>query len=374
MARHQSADGNQMRWLATAAGFLITLAAALQFPRDRIIHGQNDFISYYAGAKLSGTGQLRSVEAQRTISEHEAHIWIPGVLFIRPDYYAILLRPLAWFPYLTAYWLFQAVSLAALLAFLWLFRREPNLWMFALCSIPLAALFANGQDVTLLMLAFAGAVLLDRRGMPFAAGLLLSLCTVKFHLFLFVPLALIAHRRWRMIAGACAGTAACVVAATLVEGRVWISRYAEFLKRPELHPLPFPLNFHAVALMFGWGDAGEWVLTAAVAGCLLWFAWRRVDFGTLISLCLLGGMLVAKHLGLHDYALVLVFCALSEGLVKQGFCWLTTPPVYICMLLPDPWSAMGIVFVSVMFALPFFELNRESLPEAKCITPGLPVT
>src|SRR5262249_19195227 len=157
---------------------------------------------------------------------------IPGVLFIRPDYYAILLRPLAWFPYLTAYWLFQAVSLAALLAFLWLFRGAPNLWMFAVCSIPLSALFANGQDVTLLMLAFAGAVLLDRRGWPFAAGLLLSLCTVKFHLFLFVPLALITHRKWRMIAGACAGTAGCVVAATIVEGREWISRYAEFLKRP----------------------------------------------------------------------------------------------------------------------------------------------
>ena len=350
-----------MRWLATAAGFLITLAAALQFPRDRILHGQNDFISYYAGAKLSGTGQLRSVEAQRTLSEQQAHIWIPGVLFIRPDYYAILLRPLAWFPYLTAYWLFEALSVAALLAFLWLFRGEPNLWMLALCSIPLAALLANGQDVTLLMLAFAGAILLDRRGMPFAAGLLLSFCTVKFHLFVFVPLALIAYRKWKMIGGACAGTAACVLAATLVEGPVWVSRYAEFLKRPELHPLPFPVNFHAVAIMFGWGDAGEWSLTGAVTLCLVWLAWRRIPFGTLVSLCLLGGMLVAKHLGLHDYALVLVFCALSEGVVKQGFQWLAAPPVYICMLLPDPWSVLGIVFVCAMFVLPFFELHRESL-------------
>jgi hypothetical protein len=82
-------------------------------------------------------------------------------------------------------------------------------------------------------------------------------------------------------------------------------------------------------------------------------------------------MLVAKHLGLHDYALIFVFCALSEGLVKQGFCWLTIPPVYICMLLPDPWSAIGIVFVSAMFVLPFFELKRETDQRA---IPGLAVT
>ncbi len=62
-----------------------------------------------------------------------------------------------------------------------------------------------------------------------------------------------------------------------------------------------------------------------------------------------------------DYALVLVFCALSEGIVKQGFSWLATPPVYICMLLPDPWSVLGIGFVLVMFVLPFIEMHRESL-------------
>jgi hypothetical protein len=350
-----------MKWLAAFIGLLVTVGAALEFPRDRILRGQNDFLSLYCGARLSGTGQLRSVEAHRNIAEPEAGIWMPSVLFTRPDYYAILLRPLGWLPFRNAYWLFQILSLIALVAFFWLFRRVENLWMLALCSIPLVTLFANGQDVTLLMLAFSGAVLLDRKGNQFVAGLLLSLCTVKFHLFVFVPLALIAYRKWKMIGGACVGAAAGVLAATVVEGPGWISRYVNFLSRPELHPMPMPLNFHAVAEMFGWGRTGEWMLGGAVALCLLWLAWRRIPFGTLISMCLLGGLLVSRHLGLHDYALVLACCALSEGLVRQGFFWLATPTVYLAMLLPEPWSAVGVAAICTLFAFPFVHWDDGTL-------------
>jgi hypothetical protein len=349
-----------MKWLAVLIGLLVTVGAALEFPRDRVLRGQNDFLSFYCGARLSGTGQLRSVEAHRNIAEPEAGIWMPSVVFTRPDYYGILLRPLGWLPFRHAYWLFQTLSLMALITFFWLFRREPDLWMLALCSIPLVSLFANGQDVALVMLAFSGSILLlgkdtdEHHGLrEFCAGLLLSLCTVKFHLFVFVPVALIAYRRWKMIGGACVGTAVGVIAATFVEGPGWMVRYAKFLNGPELYPMPMPLNFHAVARVLGWGRTGDWMLCLAVAVCLLWLAWRRIPFGTLISLCLLGGLLVSRFMGLHDYALLLAGCALSEGLVRKGFFCLATPPVYLLMLFPEPWSALGVAAVCTLFALPF---------------------
>lgn len=353
-----------MRWLVTAIGVLLTVGAALQFPRDRILHGQNDFLSLYCGSKLSGTGELRSAEAHKKIAQGEAGIWMPSVLFTRPDYYAILLRPLRWLPFRTSYWAFQVLSLCALALFLWIFRRKENLALLALCSIPLVTVFANGQDVTFLILAFCGAVLLEKQGKSFAAGLLLSFCTVKFHLFVFVPLALLAYRKGRMILGAVAGTAAGVAAAMFVEGPGWIARYAHFLSSPDLHPLPFPLNFRAVAGMFGLGEAGELAMGLGVAALLIWFAWQRLPFGTLISLSLLGGLLVSRHLGLHDYALVLACCALSEGTLKQGFFWLATPPVYISMLLPDPWSALGVAAACTVLALPLWLTGK---PASRCV-------
>jgi hypothetical protein len=80
-----------------------------------------------------------------------------------------------------------------------------------------------------------------------------------------------------------------------------------------------------------------------------------------MSMCLLGGMLVSRHLGMHDYALLLACYALSDGLIKQGFLWLATPPVYIAMLLPEPWNALGVVALAGLFVVPFIEFHREDL-------------
>ena len=55
-------------------------------------------------------------------------------------------------------WTLLIGVLGIMLASLWIFRAQTNLWMLALCSIPLVALFANGQDVMLIALAFAGSV------------------------------------------------------------------------------------------------------------------------------------------------------------------------------------------------------------------------
>lgn len=246
-----------MKWLGFSLGLLVTVGAAVEMPAARVLRGQNDFLAMYCGARLSGTGDLHSVAATKAMAEREAGYWIPAYLFIRPDYYAILLRPLAWLSYKTAYALFQILSLAALLLLLKWTRAAPGLWMLSACSIPLVVMFANGQDVMLFGLAFAACVLLDGRGRGFLAGLALSFCTIKFHLFLFVPLALLAYRKWKTIAGASAGTALGIAAACFVEGPRWIPEYAAFLRRPELHPLPFPLNYYGAIHILGLGHRTE---------------------------------------------------------------------------------------------------------------------
>ena len=352
-----------MKWLALAIGLVLTSATALNLPFERIAKGQNDFLSLYCGAKLIGTGHLHSVDAHREIAERDAGIWMPSVLFTRPPYYAALLKPLAAvLPYRAFYIGFQIVSIAALGAFLWTFRNESNLWMWALCSMPLVVLFANGQDVMFLTLAFAGAVELDRRGRSTLAGILLGCCTIKFHLFCLTPIALLSHRKWRMIASASAVTAAGVAGAMTLEGPGWILRYAEFLRRPELHPAPQPLNFHAAVGILHGGLLLEGALAALVIGSLAWLGWqRRLPFAALISLCVLGGLLISGHAGMHDYALLLGAYAITEGPLRRGFAFLLAPPVYIMVLLPGVWGLLGVGLLTSVLLLPLWEKYTRGL-------------
>jgi len=96
-----------MKWLALLIGMMVTLGAALQIPGSRVLNGENDFFSLYSGARLSGSGELHSVEAHQRIAREARVPFMQSVLFTRPDYYAFLLRPLGWLPYRTAYWLFS---------------------------------------------------------------------------------------------------------------------------------------------------------------------------------------------------------------------------------------------------------------------------
>lgn len=80
----------------------------------------------------------------------------------------------------------------------------------------------------------------------------------------------------------------------------------------------------------------------------------------MMSLCLLGGLLVSRHLGMRDYALLFACAALSTGLVRQGFCWASTPVIYLLMLVPEPWNAIPVFALTGVFALPFLERKIEA--------------
>jgi hypothetical protein len=121
------------------------------------------------------------------------------VVYTRPPFYAALLRPLAALAYHVAYAAFSIATLGSILWFVIGFSKEcPSLPFFAAISIPLLTALCNGQDTPLLLAILGGSILLTRRKMEFLAGLVLSLCAIKFHLFLFPPILLLVKKRWRM--------------------------------------------------------------------------------------------------------------------------------------------------------------------------------
>ena len=67
----------------------------------------------------------------------------------------------------------------------------------------------------------AAAVALDEADRPWLAGLCLALCSIKFHLFVFTPVALLLHRKWRFAAAAALGVALELAASFAVAGWRW---------------------------------------------------------------------------------------------------------------------------------------------------------
>ena len=147
---------------------------------ERSLRGENDFLQLYTGARLVGTPGLYSDQANLRIHREAVYRHIPGTYYSRPPFYALLLKPLGRLPYLTAYAIFQTLSLIAFAIFLWRWQREfPELIVFSSLSIPLLTNMFVGQDLTFVLLSAGSFVLLARRRRDFLAGLVLSLCATR---------------------------------------------------------------------------------------------------------------------------------------------------------------------------------------------------
>ncbi|MEQ1949061.1 MAG: glycosyltransferase family 87 protein [Bryobacteraceae bacterium] len=323
-----------------------------------VSRGDNDFAMLYTGAKLVGSASLYDAAAFQRAQREFANVHGEHVLFARLPYYALLWKPLTLLPYATAYRAYTFVNLAALAVFLyWFAPRAPWDWRIAywLCgviSIPVLTAFVSGQDVALLLLIVGGAVLLIRRDSRFLAGVLLSLCTIKPHMFLLLPLLLLARKQWRILAGGAAGGAVLFLISTIAQGWNWPAAYFRLVSESEdsvAYTLP---NLRGlVNALVGESLPTELVLAAAVVVLVALAARKIADFETAMAAALVGGLLVSHHAYIQDCCLLLAAAALARksAWLRKGGLLLLTPPFYfllgagnISILLPA-----GLVFLLV---------------------------
>jgi hypothetical protein len=150
--------------------------------------GGGDFPHFYTGAKLVFGGQLynpaRAVQVQRELGVDRV-----GLGMTRLPFYYALLWPLGRLSYPAARATWIAVQIAASLAFLALYpaANRAALIIATAFSFPLFTGVIIGQDFALLLLILAAGLWLRSKGRAVAAGVILSLLLIKFHIFLFVP-------------------------------------------------------------------------------------------------------------------------------------------------------------------------------------------
>jgi hypothetical protein len=357
--------------LAFALGLLGALAWAWVMPWSRIPRGENDFLQLYVGAKLAGTSALYDAAAQETLQRQYVAKNFPTVLCNRLPFYVWLLKPFTALPYRAAEWAWQALMLGCFAAFVILHRQqEPWLPALAVMSVAWYTSVLNGQDVALVLLLAALAVRQARAGRDVPAGLLVAACAIKFHFFVFVPVALFGAKRWKMLAAAAAGVTAELLLSFAVQGPDWPREYIRFLLSPNARPAPYTLpNLRGLAMaweMPGWLESLLLVLT--VASFLALLARARMSFRTRMAFAIVGGLLVSHHAFIQDCLLLMVVLAWvgRRSPLRVPVALLLTPLPYY-LLLSEGWP--GGLFALALLALPVIWLIRGGRRRAVIFSP-----
>lgn len=313
--------------------------------RESAFGGLNDFRTLgYAAGKLLGTGDLYNPDKYREIHESLGFATSEGIQhYTRMPFHAVLSKPFSLVSFRTGYLLWQLMQLGciALFVVLWPIGGMALAGLTLSYSYPLFLTLSIGQDIPILLLVIAGLTRLHGSGRHFLAGLLCSLCLIKFHLFLLLPVMLLARRLWRTIAGMLAGGGTLLLIATLAEGPDWPLRYLGMLQRPGaqwhldvmpslyglIHNLRFALHIE--------------IALAVLIAAAVFHVCRRCSFETALAATLAGSVLVSHRPYIQDTlilvpASLILFSGPYPRAVKYAAVVLAVPFTWMLFLVKVP--------------------------------------
>jgi len=249
-----------------------------------------------------------------------------SIYYNRPAFGALLCLPLALLPYQTSYHLFTLLNFALWALLVWklpVWLNAPgHLRVWLICFFPFTQSVGNVQDtlaITLIM-AYACYVLMPRREL--SAGALLSLCLVKPHLALLIPLFLFREgRRRALTAFIVAGSLLAALSFALV-GTEGVRQWLLLLQAPTTDLFPEIMgNIRALGIHFGPAAAIATLIVTVAAGVVVL---ARGSYSDRLSAIVVLALLLSPHTYSQDYSLTSVV-ALATG---------STSPAYAILL---PW-------------------------------------
>ena len=205
-------------------------------------------------------------------------------LWHHPPNFLLLVLPLALLPYYPAYFLWMFLTFALLVGtLLRLSPTRPALtWMLTLAFPATFVNFMHGQTGFLMAALLGGAPYhLEKR--PGLAGVLIAVATVKPHLALLVPVALICGGYWRVLGYAVvASLGFWCISAAFFGVDLWLAALsnlavAESVMTSGALPWEKMPSAYAAALMLGTGSDAAWgaqVLCALIVAAAIAWIWR----------------------------------------------------------------------------------------------------
>lgn len=304
------------RFAANAFAIVLILASLWEFWRNFVQPSDRDFLAPWAAAQLAlagrpwaayHSGALHAVQsAVATFGSATAELPFPY-----PPAYLALAIPfgLMSFPAALAAW-----SIATFACYMVAARKlmPGSGWLAA--AFPAA--FANaaiGQNAFLTAgLFMAGLSLLS--AYPFAAGLVLGCLVVKPQLAILLPIALLAGRQWRAIAGAATSALAILLVGLVLFGSATTAAW--------LQEAPLIVKVTGDGLM-GWGKLASvyaaarqasvpalpaicvHLVVAAAAAVMVWRVWiSPAESGAKLSMLAAGSMLMSPYVFYYDSLLL----------------------------------------------------------------------
>lgn len=273
-----------------------------------------DFIAFWSASKLALDDDPvaaydlgRIVETQRET--------VPGILTQHPWHYPptflLVVLPFALLPYALSYWVFVGASLVA---YVQTVRRvlpiSGGLMLVLAFPGTLLNLF-HGQNA-FLTTALMGAALLNLQARPWIAGLCLGLLTIKPHLGVLIPIALICGGYWRVLLSATIFTVAFLAFSLLVLGSETLSAFfgrlpqvSSWVIHNQLPQVKMPTLF-AETLRLGGPPTLAFGMQAAAAlfalGGVIWLWRSTADHALKFAGLCTGSLMVSPYLFDYDLA------------------------------------------------------------------------
>lgn len=401
------------RWLVVfLASMLVLNASVAWYLRKQIASGYGDFSIFYTAGKILADGQGRRLydtglqfEKQQAFARDVATRQTGALPYNHPPFEALVFWPLAKLGYFPAYCVWTAMNFAALLATLWLMRREVGwlhqagigVWLLvAVAYFPVSISLLQGQDTLWLLLCVVLAYGALRREAEFVAGCWLGVGLFRPQFVLPLVLLLAIEKRWRVLGGlAMVGAALGLISAAIV-GWPALAHYPGFIFSVDQSaagvtaPWGMP-NLHGLVdtLGVGVGITGPWVaaLTLILSAGVIVVASQAAPgragrgdggpwFDLRFSLALVSAVLVSYHALEHDLTLLLLPCALvtnfvaTSRLARQQRAALIAPilvlfftPLYMWLsFMMRQTDLLALVLVAWGVGL-WWELNRVNTRE-----------
>ncbi len=292
-----------------------------------------DFIVLWGAGQLTLEGRpadAYDVRAHTAAMSDELGRDVSPIAFAYPPTFLAVIAPFAKLPYLTSMLVWASITLGI---YAWVLARivgrpEGAIWMLA--PIVTLANFNVGQN-GFVTAALLGGGLLLLRTRPIVAGVVLGALSIKPHLGLLVPVALMASGNWRAF-GAAAITVTAMIGASIVAwgGTPWLGFFVSLTTfgsevASDAYSLSYKLQ-SAYGLLVTLGLSRELALglhaifAVAVAGLVAWMWRSRAAFELKAALLAVGAVLTSPYVFIYDLTMLAVAQAflVAYGL-KVGF-------------------------------------------------------
>lgn len=274
----------------------------------------NDFALAFIAARI-GIQHGWSLIYSLNLQQQDFTLLRPGVFFndgqrfIAPPPLAWLTAPLTVLGPADAFYVWLAISIAALLAAWWVCAPGAGLerwtWLIAVFAwYPVLYALQYGQPAPLVLLAAAGCWAFARRGQDYAAGVVLALGTaLKPQLVLAVPLVLLFAARWRIVGAWAVAVAALAAVSLATLGSTGLNDYRSLLAEAQTLPNNryFTWAYVVGPRAAGYAIQGAVLAIAAAAA----YVNRSGSIGRLIALALVAGAAGATYWHLQDFTILM---------------------------------------------------------------------